>query len=226
MNPSMPIKAIQEQMQKKFHVVISKDKAFRAKAAVSLRGDVKIQYALLRDYICELKRGRPSIQDQMLIAEGVECQIMASNLCIWYSESRTTTLGLGSISQHHEKSFPHAEHRVFDIIKEASSECIVDWNGADQYQVKGFLQEQYVVNLSQKTCSVGSGDISRPSGHNKSSCDRRQPSQGGTSNATGTKRKTTSKVVAAEVGTQASQGGTSNAAGTKRKSTSKVVALT
>ncbi|GKB79144.1 mutator type transposase [Tanacetum coccineum] len=61
MNPSMPIKAIQEQMQKKFHVAISKDKAFRAKAkaAVSLRGDVKIQYALLRDYVCELKRCNP-----------------------------------------------------------------------------------------------------------------------------------------------------------------------
>ncbi|GJS19818.1 hypothetical protein Tco_0448450 [Tanacetum coccineum] len=61
MNPSMPIKEIQEQMQKKFHVAISKDKAFRvkAKAAVSLRGDVKIQYALLRDYVMELKRCNP-----------------------------------------------------------------------------------------------------------------------------------------------------------------------
>ncbi|GJW39339.1 hypothetical protein Tco_0065184 [Tanacetum coccineum] len=61
MNPNMPIKAIQEQMQKKFHVVISRDKAFRAKAkvTVSLRGDVKIQYALLRDYVMELKRCNP-----------------------------------------------------------------------------------------------------------------------------------------------------------------------
>ncbi|GJT40318.1 mutator type transposase [Tanacetum coccineum] len=194
--------------------------------------------------------------------------------------------------------------RVFDIIKEASSECIVDWNGADQYQVKGYLQEQYVVNLNQRTCSCRKWEISgipckhaiaaihdmadngndvgipedwvhdsyklatwkavyshkvnpvngrelwskfecpttllppkihpqigRPpkkrkkskgeivmvkgnkltrqgktvtcslchaAGHNKRSCDRRQPSQGGTSNAAG-------------VGTQASKGGTSNA---------------
>ncbi|GKA03366.1 mutator type transposase [Tanacetum coccineum] len=201
--------------------------------------------------------------------------------------------------------------KVFDIIKEASSGCIVDWNGADLYQVKGFLQEQYVVNLSQKTCSCRKWEISgipckhaiaaihdmadngndvgipedwvhdsyklatwkavyshkvnpvngrelwskfdcpttllppkihpqigRPpkkrkkskgeivmvkgnkltrqgktvtcslchaAGHNKRSCDRRQPSQGGTSNAAG-------------VGTQPSEGETSNAAGTKRKS--------
>nr|GEV35793.1 hypothetical protein [Tanacetum cinerariifolium] len=37
------------------------DKAFRAKAKaqVHLRGDVKVQYALLRDYVCELKRCNP-----------------------------------------------------------------------------------------------------------------------------------------------------------------------
>nr|GEU37226.1 hypothetical protein [Tanacetum cinerariifolium] len=39
----IPIKAIQEQMQKRFHVAVSKDKAFREKdkAQVHLRGDVK-----------------------------------------------------------------------------------------------------------------------------------------------------------------------------------------
>ncbi|GJZ71931.1 mutator type transposase [Tanacetum coccineum] len=210
--------------------------------------------------------------------------------------------------------------RVFDIIKEASSECIVDWNGADQYQVKGYLQEQYVVNLNQRTCSCRKWEISgipckhaiaaihdmadngndvgipedwvhdsyklatwkavyshkvnpvngrelwskfdcpttllppktsypqigmttkkerknlcHAAGHNKRSCDRRQPSQGGTSNAAGVGTQPsegeTSNAAgvgplasqggtsnAAGVGTQASQGGTSNTAGTKRKS--------
>nr|GEV53933.1 hypothetical protein [Tanacetum cinerariifolium] len=48
-------------MQKKFHVVVSKNKSFRekAKAQVHLRGDVKVQYALLRDYVCELKMCNP-----------------------------------------------------------------------------------------------------------------------------------------------------------------------
>ncbi|GJW39338.1 mutator type transposase [Tanacetum coccineum] len=207
--------------------------------------------------------------------------------------------------------------RVFDIIKEASSECIVDWNGADQYQVKGYLQEQYVVNLNQRTCSCRKWEISgipckhaiaaihdmadngndvgipedwvhdsyklatwslcfqpksstdlgttikgerrvkedcdgegnkltrqgktvicslcHATGHNKRSYDRRQPSQGGTSNAAGVGTQPsegeTSNAAgvgplasqggtsnAAGVGTQASQGGTSNTAGTKRKS--------
>nr|GEU64787.1 putative transposase, mutator type, MULE transposase domain protein [Tanacetum cinerariifolium] len=56
-------------MQKKFHVVVSKDKAFRAKAMaqVYLRGDVKVQYALLRDYVCELKRCNPDTTIKIVV---------------------------------------------------------------------------------------------------------------------------------------------------------------
>ncbi|GJR07450.1 hypothetical protein Tco_0790102 [Tanacetum coccineum] len=59
MNPEVPVKAIQE--QKKFHVVVSKTKAFRAKenAHVHLRGDVTVQHSLLRDYVSELHRCNP-----------------------------------------------------------------------------------------------------------------------------------------------------------------------
>ncbi|GJT52011.1 hypothetical protein Tco_0978168 [Tanacetum coccineum] len=61
MNTEIPVKAIQEQMQKKFHVVVSKTKAFRAKAKaqVHLKGDVKVQYSLLRDYVSELQKCNP-----------------------------------------------------------------------------------------------------------------------------------------------------------------------
>ncbi|GJT53648.1 receptor-like cytoplasmic kinase 176 [Tanacetum coccineum] len=58
MNPEIPVKAIQEQMQKKFHVAVSKTKAFREKAMaqVHLKGDVTVQYSLLTDYVSELQR--------------------------------------------------------------------------------------------------------------------------------------------------------------------------
>ncbi|GJR38918.1 mutator type transposase [Tanacetum coccineum] len=48
-------------MQKKFHVSVSKHKVFRvkAKAQVHLRGYVKVQYSLLRDYANELQRCNP-----------------------------------------------------------------------------------------------------------------------------------------------------------------------
>ncbi|GJZ85815.1 hypothetical protein Tco_0651154 [Tanacetum coccineum] len=59
MNHEIPVKAIQEQMQKKFHVVVLKTKTFRAKAQVHLKGDVTVQYSLLRDYVSELQRCNP-----------------------------------------------------------------------------------------------------------------------------------------------------------------------
>ncbi|GJW69664.1 mutator type transposase [Tanacetum coccineum] len=48
-------------MQKKFHVLVSKTKAFKekGKAQVHLRGDVKVQYSLLRDYVSGLQRCNP-----------------------------------------------------------------------------------------------------------------------------------------------------------------------
>ncbi|GJS40370.1 hypothetical protein Tco_0565413 [Tanacetum coccineum] len=72
MNPEIPVKAIQEQMHKKFHVVVLKTKAFRAKAKaqVYLKGDVTVQYSLLRDYVSELQRGRG---DDGVVVGGVVC---------------------------------------------------------------------------------------------------------------------------------------------------------
>nr|GEX53038.1 hypothetical protein [Tanacetum cinerariifolium] len=61
-NPQIPIKAIQEQMQKQFQVGVSKDEAFRAKAKteVHLRVDQEQLYALLWDYCEALKKANPN----------------------------------------------------------------------------------------------------------------------------------------------------------------------
>ena len=61
-NPTMPVKAVQEQMAKKFQVVVSKTKAFRAKAKAqqNLKGDASVQYSLLRDYCYELQKCNPN----------------------------------------------------------------------------------------------------------------------------------------------------------------------
>ncbi|KAD3337257.1 hypothetical protein E3N88_32777 [Mikania micrantha] len=60
-NPNIPVKAMQEQLKRKFEVEISKMKAFRAKgkALLQIQGDYSLQYMLLRDYIDELKRTNP-----------------------------------------------------------------------------------------------------------------------------------------------------------------------
>ncbi|GKB49372.1 hypothetical protein Tco_0900125 [Tanacetum coccineum] len=61
-NPQIPIKAVQEHMQKQFQVGVSKTKAYRAKAKaeVHLRGDQEQQYALLWDYCHALKKANPN----------------------------------------------------------------------------------------------------------------------------------------------------------------------
>ncbi|GKA87972.1 receptor-like cytoplasmic kinase 176, partial [Tanacetum coccineum] len=255
MNPQIPIEAIQEQMQKKFHVSVSKHKAFRAKAKaqVHLKGDVKVQYSLLRDYVNELQRCNPDTTVKIYVygkedSEKTTRMFMRIYICLGalkrgfkeggrellgldgafmrgqYPGQMLTTVGVdanngiypiayGIVESENQyfwtwfltcladdfdlfsnsnftfitdkkkgllpkiaKLFPSAEHRdspiiialefvrkylmkrivivqkviqkcdgpltpavtkLFNKIKEAASECTVDWNGLDLFQVKG-----------------------------------------------------------------------------------------
>ncbi|KAL7584085.1 hypothetical protein Lser_V15G44829 [Lactuca serriola] len=60
-NPTIPVKALQEQLQKKYGVGFSIHKVFRAKADAKkiVVGDYKKQYEVLRDYILELQSTNP-----------------------------------------------------------------------------------------------------------------------------------------------------------------------
>ncbi|GJW06787.1 hypothetical protein Tco_1569210 [Tanacetum coccineum] len=55
-NPDIPVRAVQDQMQKQFEVGVSKMKAFRAKRIASdiMTGSYREQYSLLREYAQEL----------------------------------------------------------------------------------------------------------------------------------------------------------------------------
>ncbi|GKC42043.1 mutator type transposase [Tanacetum coccineum] len=61
-NPEIPVKAIQEQLQRKFQLEVSRMKAFRekAKAVDNVRGDFTLQYTQLRDYVMELQQSNPN----------------------------------------------------------------------------------------------------------------------------------------------------------------------
>ena len=61
-NPEIPVRAIQDQLQKKYQLEVSRMKAFRAKtkAVDQVRGDFTMQYQLLRDYVMELKESNPN----------------------------------------------------------------------------------------------------------------------------------------------------------------------
>nr|GEV48711.1 hypothetical protein [Tanacetum cinerariifolium] len=57
-NPSIPVKALKEQLHKKYQVGISTSKVKRAWAAsiMKVKGDFSKQYSMLRDYVLELQR--------------------------------------------------------------------------------------------------------------------------------------------------------------------------
>ncbi|GJU18782.1 mutator type transposase [Tanacetum coccineum] len=60
-NPDIPVRAVQDQMQKQFEVGVSKMKAFRAKRITSdiMTGSYKEHYSLLREYAQELINQNP-----------------------------------------------------------------------------------------------------------------------------------------------------------------------
>lgn len=60
-NPNIPIRALRDQLQRKYQVGISGMKVFRARhdALKQVRGDYAGQYALLRDYVLELQARNP-----------------------------------------------------------------------------------------------------------------------------------------------------------------------
>nr|GEV52500.1 hypothetical protein [Tanacetum cinerariifolium] len=61
-NLDIPVKAVQDQLQRELEVQISMSKAFRAKAKaeIDIRGDNVLQYSMLRDYVVELQSTNPN----------------------------------------------------------------------------------------------------------------------------------------------------------------------
>ncbi|GJZ34765.1 hypothetical protein Tco_0580582 [Tanacetum coccineum] len=61
-NPDIPIRTLQYELQKKYELVVSRMKAFRAKSVAinQVKGDYRQQYLILRDYCLELRRANPN----------------------------------------------------------------------------------------------------------------------------------------------------------------------
>jgi len=56
-NPTIPLKAVQEELERKYEIGVSQMKAHRAKAMAynQVMGDYKVHYGILRDYALELQ---------------------------------------------------------------------------------------------------------------------------------------------------------------------------
>ncbi|GJX36952.1 hypothetical protein Tco_0250255 [Tanacetum coccineum] len=164
MNPNMSIKSIQEQMQKKFHVAVSRDKAFRAKAKAAKTDEIKFHVALKRCnpdttvkidvygeedpesptrlfrriYVClgALKRGFREGGRELLGLDGafMRGQYPGQMLTAVVWMNNGFLLHMGLLPAL-EKLFPHAEHRY----------CLKDFN---KKYIDGL--KQIPVNMEQE----------------------------------------------------------------------------
>nr|KAJ0220802.1 hypothetical protein LSAT_V11C200091720 [Lactuca sativa] len=77
-NPTIPVKALQEQLQKKYGVGFSIHKVFRAKAyaKIIVVGDYKKQYEVLRDYILELQSTNPDTTVKLELGDVSESNLV------------------------------------------------------------------------------------------------------------------------------------------------------
>lgn len=77
-NPTIPLKALQEDLERKYEIGVSRMKVFRAKTKAynQVMGDYKIQYELLRDYVLELQ----SMNEDTTVKIDVEEEPNLSNM--------------------------------------------------------------------------------------------------------------------------------------------------
>ncbi|GJV58884.1 hypothetical protein Tco_1464984 [Tanacetum coccineum] len=73
-NPNIPVKAVQDQLQRELEVQISMRKAFRAKAKAEreIREDHVLQYSMLRDYVVELQSTNPNTTVKIVVKRNTD----------------------------------------------------------------------------------------------------------------------------------------------------------
>nr|GEU76540.1 putative nucleotidyltransferase, ribonuclease H [Tanacetum cinerariifolium] len=72
-NPDIPVKAVQDQLQRELEVQISMSKAFRAKAKAEREiRDHVLQYSMLRDYVVELQSTNPNTTVKIAVERNID----------------------------------------------------------------------------------------------------------------------------------------------------------
>ncbi|GJX21462.1 RNA-directed DNA polymerase, eukaryota [Tanacetum coccineum] len=73
-NLEIPVKAVQDQLQRDLELQISMSKAFRSKAKAEreIRGDPILQYSILRDYVVELQYTNPNITVKIAVEKNTD----------------------------------------------------------------------------------------------------------------------------------------------------------
>ncbi|GJT14852.1 hypothetical protein Tco_0873558 [Tanacetum coccineum] len=73
-NLEIPVKAVQDQLQRDLELYVSMSKAFKAKAKVEreIRGDHVLKYSMLRDYVLELQSTNPNTTVKIVVERNID----------------------------------------------------------------------------------------------------------------------------------------------------------
>nr|GEV41124.1 hypothetical protein [Tanacetum cinerariifolium] len=229
------------------------DKAFRAKAKaqVHLRGDVKVQYALLRDYVCELKRCNPDTTVKIDVYGEKDpktptrmfrrIHVCLGALKMRFREGGREFLGLDGTFMR----WQYPGQMLKAVGMDANNGIPEDWVH-ESYKLQTWMNDySYKIGRPPKKRKKSKGEIAMVKGnkltrqckivtcslcqaarHNKRSCLSvySQRNESVPKKTTGTKRissVTGTSIASTKVGTQASQAGTQTSSGSTFKRTKK-----
>ncbi|KAK9078780.1 hypothetical protein SSX86_002838 [Deinandra increscens subsp. villosa] len=143
-NPSIPIKALQEQIQQKKQIEVSIQKISKAKTMASNKLEGRSTSDILLNNLCEVfnrqltgGRDKPIITCLEYIREYLMKRIAGVHKLIAKCEGPLT---------------PNAT-KILEGIKSEANNYLVSWNGANKFQVSGPRGNQCVVDVDLKTCS-------------------------------------------------------------------------
>ncbi|GJS05242.1 mutator type transposase [Tanacetum coccineum] len=144
-NPDIPVRAVQDQMQKQFDVGVSKMKAFRAKriATDKITGTKATTDGEFNKKMGKLKSYNSVAYDWLMKIPAE--QWSRANFLVQKVIAKTVGPLTPSVIA------------MFDVIKKWL--LIVQWNGGYLYQVNGPYMDQCVVNMDTKVCSCRKWEI-------------------------------------------------------------------
>ncbi|GKE16082.1 hypothetical protein Tco_1423659 [Tanacetum coccineum] len=161
-NPKIPVKALKEQLQKKYQVGISIGKVKRARAASMMRakGDFTRQYSYLRDYVLELEVLKKGLKKglktpQLLTAVGIDANHgddldlnPMSNFTFISDRQKGIQAAIAQV-------FPNAKHRFY--VRHIYENFKAQWKGVKKYVTYAYAYEQLlsVLLFYGNLCSNG-----------------------------------------------------------------------
>ncbi|GJR51675.1 hypothetical protein Tco_1402196 [Tanacetum coccineum] len=189
-NPEIPVKTVQDQLQRDLEVQISMSKAFRAKAKA--KREIKGHHGWCgQEYKDLLWRSASATSVKDFEKCRSKSDLSLNNICevfnskIVRGRDKTAITLLEYIREYCMKRIMNVQSvidkcdgpltpsatKINESIKKEAHFLKVQWNGANKYQVSGSFGDQCVVDVVTMTCSCRKWELTRiPYKHDVAAC--------------------------------------------------------